>query len=258
MKPFEIAYLFLEPFLPALRRQVRKRLLRIAKAYPIRPKLLDVGARKSQYTIGVPADVTITDLPRKTEIQSKLNLGINDRIIQQLYARRSNVRQILYDDMTCSSLPDNSFDCVVAVEVLEHVEKDDLFVEQVYRVLTPGGVFLMTTPNGDFVSNTNPDHVRHYTKEQLTAKLSRCFVNVHVEYAVRDGFFYERSQKSWSVEKPFQTILSMVGAFINQIQSGQAAIKHQSEGTRHLFALAYKPGCVSPGAEQCSQMNFAF
>lgn len=249
MKPFEIAYLFLEPFLPALRRQVRKNVLRIVKAYATRPQLLDVGGRKSQYTIGVPADITITDLPRTTEIQSKLNLGIHDRIVQQIYARRSNVCRILYDDMTCSSLPDNSFDCVLAIEVLEHVEKDDLFIEQVYRVLKPGGIFLMTTPNGDFVSNTNPDHVRHYTKEQLTAKLSRCFVDVQVEYAIRDGFFYERSQKSWSVKKPFQTILSMMGAFINQIQSSQVAIKHRSEGTRHLFALACKPQCMSPRIE---------
>jgi len=241
MKPFEITYLFLEPFLPALHIQVRKRLLQIAKAYATRPQVLDIGGRKSHYTVGVPADITITDLPRETEIQSKLNLGINEQIIQQVYARRSNVCRILYDDMTHSSLPDSSFDCVVAVEVLEHVEDDELFLEQVYRVLKPGGTFLMTTPNGDFVKNTNPDHIRHYTKEQLTAKLSRCFVKVNVGYAVKDGFFYKRSQKSWSIKKPFQTILSMVGAFVNQIQSNQATTKHQSEGTRHLLALAYKP-----------------
>jgi len=241
MKPFERMYLFLEPLLPPLRAQVRKKLLQIAKSYAARPQLLDVGGRKSHYTIGVPADVTITDLRRETAIQVELNLGINDPIIQRLHTRRSNVCRILYDDMTCSSLPDSSFDMVVAVEVLEHVQRDDLFIRQVSRVLRPGGVFLMTTPNGDSVRNTSPDHVRHYTKEQLTRVIGLCFVGVSVEYAIRDGFFYGLSQKSWSIGRPIRTVLSMIGALINSAQSSPQRVKRQREGTRHLLALAHKP-----------------
>ncbi len=47
------------------------------------------------------------------------------------------------------SLPydDASFDTVVAVEVVEHVEDQFDFVRELYRVAKPGGRVLVTTPN---------------------------------------------------------------------------------------------------------------
>ena len=111
---------------------------------------------KSHYTIGLPANVHITDLARQSDLQKALNLGTNNDIARQIERRRSNVRWVLFDDMTQSSIRDNTFDCIVSVEVLEHVEKDADFVREVHRVLKPGGVFIMTTPNGDYVTKTAP------------------------------------------------------------------------------------------------------
>lgn len=240
MKPFELIYLAAEPFLPPLHRKVRQRLSAVATAHPCKLDLLDVGGRKSHYTIGVPAEVTITDLPRESEIQQKLNLGLTNQIIDKSQARRSNVRRMLYDDMTRSTLPNESFDCVVAVEVLEHVEEDENFVREVMRVLKPGGLFLMTTPNGDSVKNTNPDHKRHYRREQLTALLSRYFKEVDVEYAIRGGRFRSFGLRSWTPRRPLQTGLSMVGNVVNSLQSASDRLKNRSQGTRHLIAMARK------------------
>ena len=78
---------------------------------------------------------------------------------------------------------------MVSVEVLEHVEEDDLFVKEVSRVLKPGGVFIMTTPNGDWVENKNPDHKRHYKRNQLDTLLNKYFEDVSVEYAIVGGKF---------------------------------------------------------------------
>lgn len=196
------------------------------------------GGRKSHYTIGIPGRVTITDLPRETEVQWKLHLGINGEIVETTYARRSNVDAILYDDMTQSSLPDGSFDCVVAVEVLEHVERDAEFIRQVHRVLRPGGVFLMTTPNGDYLANHNPDHKRHYSREQLHALLVSSFGDAEVEYAVRGGTFRTLGLRSWSLRRPVQTVLGMVSNIINTVQSAPASLRHQARGTHHLVAEA--------------------
>lgn len=240
MKLFELTRLSLEPLLPPLQKKARKRLTKIAKAYRCRPEILDVGGRNSPYTIGVPANITISDLPRATEVQQKLGLGINEQTIQLTNHRRSNVLRIVFDDMTRSALPTASFECVAAVEVLEHVEEDAAFVREVHRVLKPGGIFFMTTPNGDYVENRNPDHKRHYTKAQLFSLLSSVFDQAHVEYAIRGGLCRRLGLKSWSVKRPLQTGLSMLGNLVNSIQSAHPGVKHKTSGTHHLIAVAEK------------------
>ncbi len=240
MKPFEMAYVCAEPFLPPLHKLVRRRLLDLSKTGLVDPQILDVGGRKSHYTIHVPGAVTITDLPRESDIQEQLNLGINAPIMAQTISRRTNVREVLFDDMTCSALPDNAFDCVVAVEVLEHVERDTDFVREVHRVMKSPGIFLMTTPNGDYVRNINPDHKRHYTRAQLTELLSSVFDDVKVEYAIRGGTFRRWGLKGWSWRRPVITAKSMLGNVVNTFESGGEAIKRQSRGTFHLVATAQK------------------
>ena len=240
MKPFELAYLCAKPFLPPLHRKVRRRLLKLAKSSARCPDILDVGGRKSHYTIGVPGNITITDLPRETEIQKILNLGVNGQIIGKTFERRSNVAAIVFDDMTRSSLVDNAFDFAISIEVLEHVEEDELFIKEVHRVLKPGGTFIMTTPNGDFVKNTNPDHKRHYTREQLRSLLSAYFRNVEVEYAIQGGRFRTMRLRGWSVRRPLRTASSVIGNFVNTIQSAPESIKSRPKGTRHLIAVAGK------------------
>lgn len=42
---------------------------------------------------------------------------------------------------------DSTFDIVFAGEVIEHTIRDDKFLEEVYRVLKPGGLLVLTTPN---------------------------------------------------------------------------------------------------------------
>jgi SAM-dependent methyltransferase len=236
---FELAYLAAEPFLPPLHRQVRKRLLQVGRFTP-QPDVLDVGGRKSHYTIGLPARLTITDLPRETSVQQQLHLGITEDIAAVTRSRRSNVREIRLDDMTRSTLADASFDYVLAVEVLEHVDEDARFVSEVYRVLKPGGAFLMTTPNGDSVANTNPDHRRHYKREQLRQLLSTSFEQVDVEYAVRGGTFRTLGLRSWSIRHPLHTLLSMAGNVVNSVQSASASVKDDANRTRHLMAVAWK------------------
>lgn len=41
------------------------------------------------------------------------------------------------------------FDCVVAIDVLEHLRDDQVFLREVHRVLKPGGRGVVTVPNGD-------------------------------------------------------------------------------------------------------------
>ena len=52
-------------------------------------------------------------------------------------------------DLNCQSLPyqDQSFDVVCCSEVIEHLENYRALFRQVSKVLKPGGIFVVTTPN---------------------------------------------------------------------------------------------------------------
>ena len=67
---------------------------------------------------------------------------------------------------------DESFDYVVSFQVIEHIKRDKEFVREVYRVLKPGGRFIVSTPNRPMSLTRNPWHVREYTAEQFGALLS--------------------------------------------------------------------------------------
>jgi SAM-dependent methyltransferase len=243
MTGFELSYMLLEPFISPLYLMVRRTLGEIARYYPSPPAVLDVGGRKSHYTIGVPATVTISDLPRTTDVQYKLNLGISEDMIGLIRKRRSNVHQVIYDDMTKSALLDCSFDCVVAVEVLEHVEDDVAFVQHVYRILKPGGHFVMTTPNGDFFdfqAVNNPDNKRFYTREVLRLLLSSVLNDVQVVYAIPSSRFAKRGKVPWSRKQPLGTAVTMLSNAVNSIETTRATVREQARNTKHLLAVGRK------------------
>lgn len=76
--------------------------------------------------------------------------------------------------------PADSFDAVVSFQVIEHVSDDQRYVQELHRVLRPGGVLLLTTPNRrlrllPFQRPWNPYHVREYTDMQLLRLLRPVF-----------------------------------------------------------------------------------
>lgn len=235
---FEVQYLILSPFLPPLYGHIHSTLKRLTRGRKSL-RILDVGGRKSHYTIGISAEITVTELPRETDIQLELNLGMNDLLIKQTMKRRSNISDIIFDNMEDSILGDETFDIVVAVEVLEHVEHDHDFIKNVQRVLKPGGLFLMSTPNGEYRTViSNPDHKRHYRRQQLFDLLSEYFTSTDVYYAIRGGLFRRWGLKSWSLRSPYKTLLSVVGNVINRLES--RGLSDQPNGTCHLIAVAAK------------------
>lgn len=74
------------------------------------------------------------------------------------------------------------FDAVICFEVIEHLETPLTHLEQVCRVLTPSGVYLLSTPKpgtgGD--PSTNPFHHHEYSLKELRELLERYFSTVVV------------------------------------------------------------------------------
>ena len=87
-------------------------------------------------------------------------------------------------DATALPYSDNSFDRVIAAEVLEHIDDDEAAIAELARVLRPGGTIAVTVParlgervcwalSSDYHAPAVPDgHVRIYRSGELRKKLA--------------------------------------------------------------------------------------
>jgi len=76
-----------------------------------------------------------------------------------------------------------SVDVVVSFETLEHFPDQAPFLAALKRVLVPGGVLLISTPNkGEYnrEADPNPHHARELDRAEFVALLGRYFANVQV------------------------------------------------------------------------------
>lgn len=232
------------PVMPTHLLTVRNDIKRLLKTHTntSRLSILDVGGRKSPYTINLPADITLLDVPQESGTREELNLGFTDSILSTIQSKRSNISNLIIQDMTKSKLEEASYDAVVCIEVIEHVEEDDIFVKNISKVIRHGGWAYFTTPNGDYIKNEgpnkNPDHVRHYTKQELEDVLKKHFKKAEVYYAVKTGKYRVQGLKSYKKNNPVSMFKTMYSNIVNRFQSKN--VKHMSQNTAHLIAIGYK------------------
>jgi len=92
------------------------------------------------------------------------------------FAQTKGVSRVLSCDSTALPFAAESFDCVVALDMLEHVEDDEGSMREIRRVLRPGGVFLFTVPA--FMAlwrhhDVMYGHFRRYSKRDFRARVER-------------------------------------------------------------------------------------
>jgi SAM-dependent methyltransferase len=78
------------------------------------------------------------------------------------------------------TVPSDKYDTVVSFQVIEHIQNDRLFLQEIYRVLKPGGKAIISTPNIRHTLSRNPWHIREYTGDQLKELCEGIFDKVEV------------------------------------------------------------------------------
>ena len=89
-----------------------------------------------------------------------------DEVIAYYQARYPQVHYICAN---CYELPfeNETFDYIVAGEILEHLDSPEKLIEEAYRVLKPGGWFALSTPFEEFSrSQGGKLHVNTFTFEE--------------------------------------------------------------------------------------------
>jgi 2-polyprenyl-3-methyl-5-hydroxy-6-metoxy-1,4-benzoquinol methylase len=137
-------------------------------AYPLieGKKVLDVGCGLAYGTAlmaGKAAQITGLDYDQETVNANKEKY----KDIPNLDFIRRTVPPI--------DVEENSYDVVTSFQFIEHIHNRDKFIENVYKVLKPGGTLLLTTPNNKRTLAPNPFHVHEYTFAEMQKEIGRVF-----------------------------------------------------------------------------------
>jgi SAM-dependent methyltransferase len=94
---------------------------------------------------------------------------------------------------------DNSFDVVITFQVIEHIRDDVGFLREIHRVMKPGGLAIITTPNRPMSLSRNPWHIREYTGKELGDLAGKIFSKVEVKGITGNEKvmeYYQRNRRS--------------------------------------------------------------
>lgn len=105
-------------------------------------------------------------------------------------------------------VPDSSVDFVAAFETIEHVPRPEAYLQQLKRVLKPGGRVMICAPN-DWTDETgrdpNPHHLHVYDWERLKGEVERHFLVEKAFIQVAGGAMKcHFSPRSWTEVDPDQ------------------------------------------------------
>lgn len=104
-----------------------KTVLEILEGYKVR-KVLDIGCASGEFLFCLPKEV------------EKHGVDLHKRDLERIKYTQADISQGL-------PFPNNFFDLVTGIEVIEHILDTDYFLSECYRVLVPDGLLLLTTPN---------------------------------------------------------------------------------------------------------------
>ena len=80
---------------------------------------------------------------------------------------------LLQFDLQNCPLPDDSVDGVAALNVLEHIEKDEMALKHLYRILKPGGVMHIEVPANPELYGIYDEYLMHHRRYALPEILSK-------------------------------------------------------------------------------------
>jgi len=137
------------------------------------------------------------------------------------YARsRPNLSFQVEDVSALEAMPDASFDLICSFETLEHLQAQEAMLKGFRRLLAPGGLLLVSTPDkknySDIPGFRNEHHVRELYRDEFEGMVKAEFSNVRI-YAHKLAF----QSLLWSIDgdrdRYVAQVLDSEGSVVEQL-----------------------------------------
>ncbi len=121
-------------------------------------------------------------------------VDISSQAIDHARGTYASLGKVRFHCASCTGLPlaDASIDVAVSFETLEHIGEQERFLDELARVLKPGGILILSCPNkleySDKRSFTNEFHVKELYREELERLVAARFPHSDW-YGQRPTFF---------------------------------------------------------------------
>lgn len=170
-------------------------------------RLLDIGCGAGRHAAEGArrgAQVFAVDLDGS---EVKATAGLLVAMAERGEVGKQTLGGALVGDVTRLPFEDGAFDRIIASEVLEHVPDDRAALDELRRILAPGGRLAVTVPtwlpeqvcwaiNADYHAPTvKGGHVRIYSKAELTKRARRAelgLVDSHNVHALHSPYWWIR------------------------------------------------------------------
>lgn len=119
--------------------------------------------------IGCSSGFMLKEIKRNNTSGTTIGVDIVREPLEKLASQLPGVPLLRFNILDCP-LPDQCVDAVVALNVLEHIDRDDLALKQIHRILKPGGVLILEVPAGPELYDEYDKlllHYRRYTRAHL-------------------------------------------------------------------------------------------
>lgn len=145
---------------------------RLFRAYVEAAQL--VGGKVLELGVGVGRGLEVI-LPAA---EHYVGVDKNQKLLNLLAQQHPKAEFICQHMPPLAGIESNQFDWIISFQVIEHIAKDGLFLQEIQRVLKPGGKAIISTPNLHRSLTRNPWHVREYRPEELEQLMQGFFGKV--------------------------------------------------------------------------------
>jgi SAM-dependent methyltransferase len=107
-------------------------------------KILDYGSYNGNL---------LRELSKSNLLKEGIGVDLNKEAVEKFSGTMpANVQLVNIEKTNVIPFPDNYFDCITFIGVLEHIYRQDLILSELNRVLRPGGVIFVSVPGQHFLS----------------------------------------------------------------------------------------------------------